>query len=109
MCSTVCVSNLSAKAITITPHFTLWQLKKDKVLRHVDMCHEEPEDTARISTQTLYESKPTLPEGISLEGTDLSEEDKKRATKLFSKWECVFLENFKVIAHTKLVKHNIKS
>ena len=94
MCSTVCVSNLSAKAITVTPHSTLCQLQKDKVLRHVDMGHEEPENTARISTQTLYESRPTLPEGISLEGTDLSEEEKKRATKLFSKWECVFSKNF---------------
>lgn len=61
-----------------------------------------------MSTQTVDETQATLPDGISLDNTDLSEEEKERAIDIFIKWNGVFSKDLKGIGHTKLVDHHIK-
>ena len=102
------VFNMSAKAITVAPHTTLCQLQEVKVLRHVDIGQNQTGDTVRISAQTADNTKATLPEGVSLDDTDLSETLKKRATQMFSKWDNIFSKGSSDIGHTKLVEHHIK-
>ncbi|MEW8316224.1 MAG: reverse transcriptase domain-containing protein [Candidatus Thiodiazotropha endolucinida] len=102
------IFNVSAKAITVTPHTPLCQLQEVKVLRQADMGLEETEDTARMATQTVDEMDASLPDGINLDKTDLSDEQKHRATQVFSKWNAVFSKDLKDIGHTSLVEHRIK-
>ena len=64
------VFNMSAKTITVTPHTTLCELQEVKVLRLIDIGQEETEDTARMSTQTVDKHKASLPDGVTLDGTD---------------------------------------
>ena len=84
------VFNMSAKTITVMPHTTLCELQDVKVLRHIDIGQEETEDTARMSTQTVDKHKASLPDGVTLGGTDLSPEEKERATHMFCKWDSIF-------------------
>ena len=102
------VFNMSAKAITVAPHTILCQLQEVKVLRHVDIGQNQTGDTVRISAQTADNTKATLPEGVSLDDTDLSETQKERATQMFSKWDNIFSKGSSDIGHTKLVEHHIK-
>ena len=100
--------NMSAKAITIKPHTPLCQLQEVTVLRQADIGIDDAGDTAMMSTHTTDESGVALPDGVSLENTDLSEEEKERATHLFRKWESVFLKSLTDIGRTNLVEHRIK-
>ena len=102
------VFNMSAKAITVSPHTTLCQLQEVKVLRNLDLDTVETEDTARMAMHNIEETNISLPEGINLDENDLNEEQKHEATKLFAKWESVFSKNLLDIGHTKLVEHHIK-
>ena len=102
------VFNISAKTITVQPKTPLCQLQEVKVLRHADIGLEETKDTARMSTQTVGDEHADLPDGINLDATDLSEEQKERATQMFSKWNSVFSKDLKDIGHTQLVEHHIK-
>ena len=102
------VFNISAKTVTVTPHTPLCQLQEVKVLRHADIGVNETQDTARMSAQTVGETPSTLPDGINLDSTDLSEEEKERAKDIFSKWNSVFSKHLKDIGHTNLVEHHIK-
>ena len=77
------VFNMSAKVIIVKPHTPLCQLQEVNVIRHADPVFESSEDVARKSTQTADENKATLPDGISLENTDLSEDEKEKATHMF--------------------------
>ena len=102
------VFNISAKTFTVTPHTPLCQLQEVKVLRHVDPGVDVTEDTAQMLTQTVDENPPVLPDGINLDTIDLSEEEKIKATRVFSRWSCVFSKDLKDIGHTQLVEHHIK-
>ena len=95
------VFNISAKTFTVTPHTPLCQLKEVKVLRHVDPGVDVTEDTAQMLTQTVDENPPVLPDGINLDTTDLSEEEKIKATHVFSRWSSVFSKDLKDIGHTQ--------
>ena len=90
------------------PHTPLCQLQEVKVLRHADHGFEDTEDIATVSTQTIDDNKASLPDGISLENTDLNEKEKERATHLFQKWDSVFSKSLADMGHTKLVEHKIK-
>ena len=102
------IFNMSAKVITVKPHTPLCQLQEVKVLRHADHGFEDTEDIATVSTQTIDNNKASLPDGISLENTDLNEKEKERATHLFQKWDSVFSKSLADMGHTKLVEHKIK-
>ena len=101
------IFNMSAKVITIKPHTPLCQLQEVNVLRHPDHGFEDTEDIATVSTQTIDDNKASLPDGISLETTDLNENEKERATHLFQKWDSVFSKSLADMGYTKLVEHKI--
>ena len=56
------VFNMSAKAITVSPHTTLCQLQEVKVLRNLDLDTVETEDTARMAMHNIEETNISLPE-----------------------------------------------
>ncbi len=105
------IFNMSAKAITIKPQTMLCQLQEVKLLRHMDAPATEKESTARVSSQTVGAANSddiTLPTDITLDGADLTSDQKSRLGGLLMKWESIFSTGTTDIGHTKLVEHHIK-
>ena len=105
------IFNISAKTITIKPQTTLCELQEVKVLRNFDPSEQEDiDDPVRIASQqsSSEEKERNLPEGVDLETSKLTEDQKEDATDLFHKWKHIFSKGITDIGHTDLVKHHIK-
>ena len=105
------IFNISAKTITIKPQTTLCELQEVKVLRNFDPSEQEETDQpVRVASQqsNTEETERNLPEGVDLETSKLTEEQKEEARELFHKWKHIFSKGITDIGHTDLVKHQIK-
>ncbi|MEW8544528.1 MAG: reverse transcriptase family protein, partial [Candidatus Thiodiazotropha sp.] len=105
------VFNMSAKAIQIRPQTPLCELQEVKILRNVEpFKSSEGTKSASVSTQTaeIGDTNSKLPDGVKLEHSDLTEEQKARATKMFNSWDSIFSKDLTDIGHTRLVTHHIK-
>ena len=71
-----------------------------KVIRHVDICIEETEDSVRMSKETIDERQANLLGGISFDGSDLSPEENERVTRIFRKWDSMFSKGSIDMEHT---------
>ena len=105
------IFNISAKTITIKPQTTLCELQEVKVLRNFDPSEqEETDEPVRVASQqsSTEEKERNLPEGVDLETSKLTEEQKEKARELVHKWKHIFSKDITDIGHTDLVKHHIK-
>ena len=103
------VFNMSAKTMTVTPQTVLCELQEVKVLREADLeIDQKVENSARMASQRIEEQESELPTGVNLDESDLNEEQKDLAEKLFRKWNSIFSKGDLDIGRTKLVEHHIK-
>ncbi len=102
------IFNMSAKSIHIKPQDTLCELQEVKLLRNVDPVGKTKE-TVIIDSQTATPQERELkcPEGIDLEDTDLTADQKQTVMKIFDKWDNIFSRGPTDIGHTNLVEHHI--
>ena len=103
------IFNISAKVLSIPPKATLCEMQEVKILRHFDIEKKEKEQSAGINSQLVDQQKTEmcLPDGINLDNAKLSEEEKEKATQVFSKWDSIFSKGPTDIGRTKLVEHRI--
>lgn len=105
------VFNMSAKTLQIRPQAPLCELQEVKILRNIEPFKNlETTKSATVSTQTADtgEVTPKLPDGVKLEQTDLTEDQKTKAKEIFSNWETIFSKDLTDIGHTNLVTHHIR-
>lgn len=104
------IFNISAKTLKISPKSTLCELQEVKILRNLDLKKPEEDSTASVNSQLAEERKrePSLPEGVNLDRTKLTSEQKANATKILSKWNSIFSKGTTDLGRTKLVEHEIK-
>ena len=81
------------------------------MLRNFDPSEqEETDEPVRVASQqsSTEEKERNLHEGVDLETSKLTEEQKEIARELFHKWKHIFSKGITDIEHTDLVKHHIK-
>jgi len=112
--------NMSAKPVSIAYKANLCELQEVNVLRSLPVFEKEEKrrqetEKEKVKTkvcqgtaeaQHTSEKKPT--QEVDLESTDLTEEQKETAYKLFKKWNHVFSKSSTDLGHTDLVEHEIK-
>ena len=103
------IFNISAKVMSIPPKATPCEMQEVKILRHFDIEKNEKEQSAGINSQLVDQQKTEicLPNGKNLDNAKLSEEEKEKATQVFSKWDSIFSKGQTDIGRSKLVEHRI--
>ena len=105
------IFNISARPIIIKPQTLLCELQQVKVIRNADIGETTSStQSANIASQmkTDTEESPTLPEGVKLENTKLTDDQMETVTELFHRWKHVFSTGLTDIGQTDLIKHRIR-
>ena len=83
------VCNMTAKLITLPQKTSLCDLHELKVLRSVPLCDKDTVK-AHVNQQTVDSEKASHVNGINLEDTYLTVEQKEEALQFLTKWQHVF-------------------
>ena len=105
------IFNMSAKVINIKPKSALCELHEVKLLRHVDFEEENEQNKVKANQQTVVEdmddSQKQLSEGIHLEDSNLTTEQKTQFTSFLYRWQDIFSKGITDLGNCDLVKHKI--
>ena len=105
------IFNMSAKVLDIKPRSDICELHDVKILRSINPL-TETERIAQAAQQSVTDSHnnntKTSVEGINLETSTLTDQQKERATEFFNKWEHIFSTSLTDIGRTNLVEHRIQ-
>lgn len=106
------IFNLSAKAISIPAKSNLRDLQEVNVLRRALLFQENKTgQTARVKQQNINKSTEENPSEtnfkISLDNTNLSEEQKQEVQNFLSKWDHIFSKGSTDIGQTDVLEHEI--
>ena len=101
------VCNMTAKLITLPQKTSLCDLHEVKVLRSVPLGDKDTVK-AHVNQQTVDTEKTSHLDGINLENTKLTVEQKQEALQFLTKWQHVFSKSSTDLGCTNLVQHEIK-
>ena len=105
--------NMSAKAVTIRPNSDLCELHDAKVLRSADILNPK-ERTAHTQQQRIQRDETSnpdssdIPDGIDLQDSCISENQKGQLIQFLLKWKDNFSKDFTDLGNCDLIKHEIK-
>ena len=102
------IFNMSAKVLTIKPNTNICELHEVKVLRNVDPFQNKEKNAQVNQISVEKEAEPTLPSGVTLDDSALTDKQKEQLTRFLSNWKGIFSTGITDIGNCDLVQHKIK-
>ena len=107
------IFNMSAKVLQIKPRTDICELHEVKVLRNIDIAKSnETEEKAHIRQQNIdlkdkENNKQTGIDGIDLESSNITPEQREKLQQFLLKWKGIFSKGVTDLGNCDLVKHEI--
>ena len=101
--------NITARVITIPPKANLCDLQEVKVLRSPSVAKKTDSklETVNVNQQCVGDTECSIPPGLDLDDSVLTQEQKKQVRQFLTKWDGIFSKGPTDLGCAKLVEHEI--